>query len=89
MAKEVIDQMEFNKLNDEELLNFLGYLHESVKNLEEGYKNDFIIAEWRAQIKEYSEERYSIPIKDFRKQLKGARYIAKLRGLKFNIDKDI
>lgn len=89
MAKEVISQMELNKLNDEDLLTYLGYLHEAVKNLEENHKNDELIAEYRAKIKDYAEDRYNLPIKDFKKKLKGARYVAKLRGLKFNIDKEI
>ncbi len=89
MAKEVIQQMELNKLNDDDLLMHLGYLHEAVKNLEEGQKTDETIAQLKAKIKDYAEERYNLPIKDFRKKLKGARYIAKMRGLKFNIDKEI
>ena len=83
MTKPVARQMEHNKLNDEELLSLLGWLYDTVRELEEARKKDTIIEELKAKIAEHAEEKYVLPIKDYRKSLSAARYIAKLRGIEF------
>lgn len=85
MGKEVTHQMESNKLNDDELLGLLGWLHESIKNLEEDKKTDEYLKDLKEKMDDYSAEKYTQPIKDYRKKLSGVRYIAKLRGLSFEV----
>lgn len=83
MTKQISRQVEHNKLNDEELLSLLGWLYDTVRDLEEARKKDEVIEQLRAKIAEYAEEKYVLPIKDYKKSLSAARYIAKLRGLEF------
>jgi hypothetical protein len=83
VLKSIMIDVEFNKLSDDDLLTHLGWLYEEIKNLEEGKKSDPVIIALQEKIFAHAEEIYTLPVKDYRKKLKGCRYIAGLRGLKF------
>lgn len=85
MTKQLSREVELNKLGDDELLSLLGWLYDTVRDLEEARKKDEVIEQYKAKIAEYAEEKYVLPIKDYRKNLSAARYIAKLRGLEFKV----
>ena len=79
-----IQEIQFVDLEDKELLELLGFLHEEGKVLGEKMKADGHIQRVEEELKAYKDEHYRDTIKLYRAKLKAVRAHAKARGLKFN-----
>jgi hypothetical protein len=82
---DLIAQTHLVDLSDNELLDFLGFCYEEIKNLDERMKADPEIIRIEEQLKELKTERYTDSIKALKGQLKAARHLARVKGLKFQI----
>jgi predicted deacetylase len=80
-----IQQARFVDLNDDELKEAVGSLHEYCKRIEEARKADSEINELKERAKELDAERYSEELKAARRRLMAARKVAESRGIKFKI----
>lgn len=78
-------QAHLANLNDQELLDFLGFCYEEVKTLEERLKNDPEIMELEQQLKDLKNEKYADNIKSYKVQLRAARALVKAKGLRFEL----
>lgn len=72
-------------LNDEELVDLIGNLWETIKQLEERMKSDGQIQALEDQIKELKHDRYLDSRKAFKATLKAARHLAQAKGIKFSL----
>jgi len=72
-------------LTDEELVDTIGVLWESVKRLEENMKADGEIQALEEQIKEIKHDRYLDSRKAFKSKLKAARMLAQAKGIQFKL----
>lgn len=71
-------------LNDVELKEFLGYLHEAVKTLTDEMKKDPEIKQMAEKLQNYKKDNYGDEIKHLNAKLKAARAQAQARGIKWN-----
>lgn len=88
MTKQIMLEIELNKLEDEELLSTLGAFYQTCRDLEEQKKDDEFLQQLEEQKKEHSDRLYNDPIKAYKQQIKAARYLVKQRGLEFKIPED-
>jgi len=72
-------------LTDEELVDTIGVLWESVKRLEEAMKSDGEIQALEEQIKEIKHDRYLDNRKAYKSKLKAARHLAQAKGIQFKL----
>lgn len=80
----ILNQTHIMDLNDRELLEFLGYCYEEIKNLEEQMKNDDEILELEAKLKNLKNDKYADRIRGHKAMLRAARALAHAKGLAFN-----
>lgn len=85
----MIEQAHLVNLDDDQLLDYLGFCYEEIKNLEEKLKNDPQILEMEQELKDLKNERYNDTIKGYKAQLRASRALAKAKGLKFKIPKEL
>ena len=85
----MIEQAHLVNLDDDQLLDYLGFCYEEIKNLEEKLKNDPQILEMEQELKDLKNERYNDSIKGYKAQLRASRALAKAKGLKFKIPKEL
>lgn len=79
-----LQQARLLDFNDHELLEFLGYCYEEIKNLEERMKNDEEILALEQQLKDLKSARYGDNIREHKAMLRAARALAQAKGLAFN-----
>jgi hypothetical protein len=72
-------------LTDEQLVDTIGVLWESIKQLEEKMKSDGQIQALEEQIKEIKHDRYLDSRKAYKARLKAARHLAQAKGIKFSL----
>lgn len=83
MKANIIAEATLIDLNDAELKELLGYLHEAVKRLTEDMKKDPDIQQMKAQLQAYMQDNYKEEIKRLNAKLKAARVQAHARGIKW------
>lgn len=72
-------------MSDENLVAFIGAVWESIKRLDEAMKEDPEVERLENELKEYKATHYTDAIKTYKMQLKGARSLAKAKGLTLTI----
>lgn len=72
-------------MSDEELVDLIGNLWETIKQLEEKMKSDSEIQVLEEQIKEIKHDRYLDNRKAFKSKLKAARHLAQAKGIRFTL----
>lgn len=86
MAKEHLSEAAYIDMSEDELRNTLGYLHERLKRLKEAKSSDPKAEEMRAALKEHLKT-ITDETKTVTKRLKGARAVAKYRGIEWHMPK--
>lgn len=81
----VVEQAKLAHLSDPDLLNFIGHLWQTIKDIDEVMADDPEIEEMVEQLKDYKEETYLLRKSALQGQLKAARILAKQKGLKFKL----
>lgn len=81
----IVEQAKLAGLSDEDLLNTIGYLWQTLKDIDEAMSNDPQIEEMTQELKDYKEETYLTQKGALQGQLKAARILAKQKGLKFKL----
>jgi hypothetical protein len=71
-------------LDNEQLKEFLGYLHESIKSLSDEMKKDPELQQLQDAVKAYKRDNFSDEIKRLSAKLKAARAQAHARGVKWS-----
>lgn len=85
--KELFDQSRFVELGDEDLKEALGFLWDRVKRLKEAEQADPEIVRLKAELKSYINDNFDTERKAVERDLKAARYVAQLRGIKWKAPK--
>lgn len=83
--KPVFEQAKVNALNDADLLERIGVLWESIKQVDEAMAADPHIVRVLEELAEYKLEKYLEEKKAYKANLKAARLVAKARGLKVDV----
>ncbi len=83
--KPVFEQARVNTLSDEELLDRIGQLWETIKQVDEAMAADPHIVRVLEELAEYKLEKYLEEKKAYKANLKAARLVAKARGLKVDV----
>lgn len=81
----ILDESRLISMTDDELVDTLGVLWESIKRIDEQMKADPEIERMAAAIKEYKDDRYLDNKKVMGRKLKAARAHARVRGIQFNL----
>lgn len=84
----IVEQAKLANLSDPDLLNFMGYLWQSIKDIDEAMKDDPQIEEMAEELKNYKDETYLTQKSAMQGQLKAARILAKQKGLRFKAPGD-
>ena len=82
---DAVVQAKFVDMNDTELKEAVGALHEYCKRIDEARKADEEIATLKERAKELDSERYTEELKAARRRLTAARRVAESRGIKFKV----
>lgn len=85
----IVEQAKLANLSDPDLLNFIGHLWQTIKDIDEAMADDPQIEEMTEDLKEYKEETYLTRKSALQGQLKAARILAKQKGLKFKLPGDV
>ncbi len=85
----ILDESKLVDLNDKELLEVIGSLHEIVKRLQENKKKDEVLVEMREKLKSLEDELYNTQIKDYQSKLKASRHLGRIRGIKIPLPKGV
>lgn len=81
----IVEQAKLAHLSDGDLLNFIGHLWQSIKDVDEAMKDDPQIEEMTEELKNYKDETYLTQKSAMQGQLKAARILAKQKGLRFKL----
>lgn len=81
----IMEESRLVALTDEQLLELVGALWESVKRIDEAMKADLEIERLLTHLKEYKDDNYLDSKRSYMSKLKAARALAKVRGLRFNL----
>jgi hypothetical protein len=82
-----VEQAKFVDMNDTELKDAVGSLHEYCKRIAEARADDEEIKALKQQAKELDMERYASELAAAKRRLAAARRVAESRGIKFTIPK--
>lgn len=85
MSKSMYREAELIDLTDEQLLDTIAFLYESLKKCDEEMNDDEHIKRVTDELKAYKQEKYLDVKKAYRAKLKAARYIAQAKGLQFTL----
>lgn len=86
--KDLFDQSRYIDLDDDDLKEQLGFLHEQAKRLSEAEKTDPEVERMKGELKAYLEDNFKRERKDVLKCLKACRAIARMRGITWKAPKD-
>jgi hypothetical protein len=85
---QILEESRLIDLTDEQLVDLVGSLFESIKRLDEAAKVDPEIERLQAELKSYRDDMYMDRKKQMVRRLKAARAHAKVRNLVFNLSAD-
>jgi replication fork clamp-binding protein CrfC len=79
----------FVDISDYDLIDAIAHHYSKLKDIEEERKNDPVLAEMQAKVKEYIQDKYGSRMKQHKAKLKAARTQAKARDLQFELPKGL
>lgn len=86
---QILEESRLIDLTDEQLVDLVGSLFESIKRLDEAAKVDPEIERLQAELKAYKDDHYLDNKKRLVRRLKAARAHARIRNLDFNLPQRI
>ena len=76
-------------MTDDDIKEYVGYLWEAIKNLNESMANDEELSKLQEAVKEYKAVHYRSHINELNARLKSARAQIRVRGLTFKLPEAI
>ncbi len=89
MKKEIHKAVSFVEMLEEDLKSFLLSRYEYLKEIDEKQKSDEHLQKLKDAFDDYKDERYTDVRKSTKAEIKAARSVAKARGIKFELPKDV